>query len=241
MMNFFFKHFTFFVLVVSCPYSACIAQKINYGFGLSHQSNSFQYDDNDQFDNASFQAAWSHNIGFQVFFDWQAVKQFELRLLTNFHSRAIRLAVQVPDRETTAQDGSLSLFYNTTEIRLLGRYLFERGKWRLYPELGAGIGFHTPNGNGTSTGGIAVEQVPLNLNENEKRFTNVGVIVGVSIQPPVFIFDRRIEFNLSGFFSPILFLDHPLIIESDNQDISVQGKYHYISVGLDYFINKMKH
>ena len=220
-----------------------IAQKVNYGIGLSLQTNFFHHNDRAQFEGTFYKPALSYNFGVQGFLDIQTNSAFQARLLVNGHTRRIRFAIQVPGIKTTARDGAFSQFYSSFETKLYGRYLLEMDNLDILPKLGFFVGLHYSGGVGfsKSSGHSVYEALPPDVDpESANTFMNYGLLTGVSFRPHRLLFKRNFEIDVDLAFSPRDFLEYPIFIESAGQPIFVQGQYHYLSIAFNYYLRKPK-
>lgn len=229
----------FFFMHLICIVSGD-AQKLNYGLGISHQTNFFKHNNRGQFNGSFYRPALSHNFGIQTFLDLKTSSGFEIRLLANSHLRTITLAFKPPGVRASKRNGTLKTFYGTLETKIYARYLLKKENWSFYPKFGLGVGFHSLGGEGLTggTGLRSIEQLPPELENENPVYINGGLITGVSIQPPFLVRNRRIELDVDIFISPRDFLGYPILIESGTQNLEIQGKYHYISFALNYFFRK---
>lgn len=233
------KVLLFFFIHLICIISGN-AQKLNYGLGISHQTNFFGHNDREQFKGSFYRPALSHNWGIQTFLDINTSSGFGIRLLANSHLRTMTLAFKPPGIRASKRNGTLKTFYGTLETKMYARYLLKSKNWSFYPKFGLGLGFHSLGGNSLrgGTGLRSIEQLPPELEDENPVYVNGGLVTGGSIQPPFLVKKRRIELDIDIFISPRDFLDYPILIESGTQNLEIQGKYHYISFAINYFFRK---
>ncbi|NJK84119.1 MAG: hypothetical protein HC912_10280 [Saprospiraceae bacterium] len=115
-------------------------------------------------------------------------------------------------------------------------------RWKLIPKVGFLLGFADyqtffSSISANFSGGIAGVNRDIEASiEDKEPFIYTAIQAGIDFQPPLFLFQRQIEFSTTFQYSPRSFLKNPIVLDP----FSIEGKYHFVSIGVNYLLKKSK-
>ena len=70
--------------------------------------------------------------------------------------------------------------------------------------------------------------------EDKSVFISTLIIIGLRAKPALLLLNRQLELNTIFHYSPRNFLERPIQLAP----FEIEGRYHFVSVGINLFLNK---
>lgn len=229
----------FFLLVLSYNLNG---QAFQYGFGVQYNFGYLQFDDKVPFEMVLFKPSISGNGSISAFAAIQPSKAFQFQIAGQIGQKRIRLAQNIKGANVSYK-GDINHMFFSTDLSISARYLLKgTAKWTYLPSLGFHLGFQELLGyssSGVTTTGTLEPLINLVLPESQS-FTAFSLLVGIGIRPPFTLFKRPFELNCNFLYGPKKFLKRPIDIGVEKNPLIIQGKYHSLSIGLNFYLRRLK-
>lgn len=225
------------------------AQNLRYGAGITSNIAWFQHEVEPTIDTFNFTSLLAKPLGIQAFIDLGNPSAFQARIQAHFNSKNMNFSLA---NNNLTEDALLKRNYGyrftSIDLSISGRYKIASSPtgWQVFPRVGLGLSWNIYRttfyevSSGISgfpgSGRIPrVEDIGVDV-EDTKPFLRPIVQVGVDVQPPFYVFKRRLEFSTNFQYSPIEFLKTPIPVTP----FSVNGKYQMVSLGVNLLFNEKK-
>jgi|GEM_PF-1424164 hypothetical protein len=216
------------------------AQTIEWGISPTYNISSFDYKNNVQFSTSVISPVISHNSGLMAFVGINTSSAFQFRLLTHLHLKKIQFENTYHPRLI----GTMTYRFVGYDLGVLARYKLDVKKWKVAPGLGFFLSHNdfffwsaTSNVSNGTTNGIN----PWSLeNYTAELPLSTGALGTLEVIPPFSLMNRQITFQASCWYALKDFFDEPLELPSNIETIVVEGKYHQLSLSLNFYFNRIK-
>lgn len=214
--------------------------QVNAGIGISGNAGFLTYESQMPLQNVSVDASVDYNVGANLFVEFANASAFSYRIMTHLNQKKLAI-VQTTELTNGGEIKESDRYYfNGLDLSMTASYaLPNKPQW--HPRLGLMLSFNRLGKVGRSLSSVNTDmriERTTNLEEgferNHQSFTRPAIQAGVSFRPSLFLLKRQVEFNLDGYFSPINYLENPILFNN----IAVQGQYHFASFGMNLFLNK---
>jgi len=220
--------------------SSLHGQSLQYGIGLHANFGYLAFDDKSPFESTLLQPSISANPGISLFLDIQTSAAFQIRLAGQLNQKAIQLSHKIKGANNSKFKNSINFLFIAADLSVTARYLLEgNAKWRYFPSVGFNIGFHEDVGyeitESINTG--AFNGLALGLSSTESQsFITSNIQLGIGVKPPFTVLKLPFELNANFLYSPRKFLKQPIEVNP----LVIQGKYHSLSLGLNFYLRRQK-
>lgn len=229
------RYIIFGLTLLTCfSYAHC---QINSGIGFSSNVGLLQYEDEQQFDQSTLQRQISHNPGIHFFLESAHSDHFDYRLNAHLNRKTIQHANSMSNSSQELKQ-TLAYHYLSADIGMSVSYAAHQNvKW--HPRLGLVFSINQLSDvvhTSTGSGAVPFLDLPSVFEQNDDTFFHIFIQTGVSFYPSLTIWNRQLELFLNSYLSPVDFLPNPI----DFNNVVVQGKYHFTSLGINLRFNKTK-
>jgi len=230
-----------FLILLLIMSSNLHGQSFQYGIGVHANFGYLVFEDKSPFDAIPLQPSISLNPGLSLFAEVQTSKAFQIRIAGQINEKAIQLSQRIRGGNNGRFKSSIDYSFLAFDFNVTAKYLIEgNADWQYFPSLGFNIGFHQDLGYEITGGGIntgASNGLVLGLSSTESQsFITSNMQLGIGVKPPFTILKLPFELNANFLYSPRKFLKQPIEVNP----LVIQGKYHSLSVGLNFYLRRLK-
>jgi hypothetical protein len=231
-----------FLLLLAKPQ----AQNLRYGAGITSNIAWFQHEVEPTIDTFNFASLLAKPLGIQAFIDLGNKSAFQARIQAHFNSKNMNFSLA---NNNLIEDFFIKRIYSyrftSIDLSISGRYKIASSPtgWQVFPKIGLGLSWNTYRTSiyGTSSsfpisGRVPdIEDIGVEV-EDATPFLRPILQMGVGVQPPLYVFKRRLEFTTNFQYMPTQFLKMPIPVTP----FSVNGKYQMVSLGINLLFNEKK-
>ncbi|NJL75539.1 MAG: hypothetical protein HC892_11430 [Saprospiraceae bacterium] len=243
---------------VCCTISLLFSQNLNsqtwnYGIGFTTNVGWLANEVQSSLGDFSFDDKPSLRVGLNLFTEFSTPSAFQLRINAHIHTKEINTEISQPFRGFATFTEKIGYIFSAYDISVTSLYDIRPNKqsWKIKPILGWTLGISKlqridyirstgvkSNGNSAAVLVVLPQDLPQrNLEatyKNRSSFLYTALQTGINIQPPLRLLHRQVEFNTTFHYSPRTFLENLITLAP----FEVEGKYHFVSVGMNLFLNK---
>ena len=215
-------------------------QSFQYGIGLHANFGYLVFEDKSPFEAIPLRPSISLNPGLSLFAEVQTSKAFQIRIAGQINEKSIQLSQRINGGNGGRFKNSIDYLFLAFDLNIIAKYSIEGNTgWQYFPSLGFNIGFHQDLGY-EITGGITAgtfNGLAIGLNSTESQsFITSNIQLGIGVKPPFTVLKLPFELNCNFLYSPRRFLKQPIEIAP----LIIQGKYHSLSLGLNFYLRRLK-
>lgn len=222
------------------------AQHFRYGAGITSNIAWFQHEVEPVIDTFNFTSLLAEPLGIQAFVDLGNPSAFQARIQAHVNSKNMNFNLANNNLiEDFFIKRNYSYRFTSIDLSINARYKITPSPtgWQVFPKVGLGLSWNIYRTSiyGTSSsfpisGRVpSIEDIAVDI-EDTAPFLRPIVQVGMDVQPPLYVFKRRLEFTTNFQYSPIQFLKTPIPVTP----FSVNGKYQMVSLGVNLLFNEKK-
>ena len=216
------------------------AQKINVAIKPTMNFGFFKMEDQQQLSAVDLKNDLTITGGIGITTEYLATNTFSLVLNGNVNLKQIKFLAA--NDNSLFQNSSLKANYFAIDLSLSGRFQLPLKRWTIIPELGIALSLNKNTDwvfkSKTNGSNEEIDVPDLQKLESNKTVVNPAINIGLSIRPP--FKHKHFEINANLLYTPVDFFEEEIILPLSSGDILLRGKYQYVSVGLSFYLFKIK-
>lgn len=231
------------ILIFVVIYTNSNCQKFDFGVGLTFNYGLlFSESNKQQLDGYTLTTQWSPSIGLNLFTEISSQSAFNFRFNLHAYTKRIDFTIVQPLQFDDTNTEFITYNFLSIDTRWSISYLLPNQKrWQIALLLGFSLGASKFSNfdyvqRVNYAPGQWLNRDINNTVKNKTVFISSAIIMGLKAKPPLLLFNRQLELNTTFHYSPLTFLEHPILLDP----FEVEGKYHFVSVGINFFLNKAK-
>ncbi len=219
-------------------------QNFNYGVGIASNFSWLQHEVPKQLDDFSFNNRLGTRPSVNAFAEWSSQSAFRFRVSAYYNPKQMNVKlIQTFDEERSTEE-RYNYNFSAADLGLSASYnlLPTSSRWKLIPKVGFLLGFADyqtffSSISSNFSGGISSVNRDIEGSIQDKEaFIYTAIQTGIDFQPPLFLFQRQLEFSTTFQYSPRSFLKNPIVLDP----FSIEGNYHSVSIGVNCLLKKSK-